>query len=163
MGLGDDKPETNFRPTKHETPITAFQLWQLNRKKRDLRQAYLEAWEATAATTGTGRPLDAIISPLSPWPAPPHGYNSSASYTMVFNFLDYPAMAIPVTRVDPKLDQQRPRQTFYNDADKAHYDKYDPNTYKNSPVGIQVVGRTLEEEAVLGMADIIDKALKAHA
>jgi len=39
----------------------------------------------------------------------------------------------------------------------------DPQTYKNAPVSIQVVGRTLEEEAVLAISEIVDTALKTAA
>jgi amidase len=35
-----------------------------------------------------------------------------------------------------------------------------PEAYMNAPVAIQVVGRTLEEEAVIGMSEIVDTALK---
>jgi len=36
-----------------------------------------------------------------------------------------------------------------------------PETYKNAPVAVQVVGRTLEEEAVIAMSELVDKALKS--
>ena len=35
----------------------------------------------------------------------------------------------------------------------------DPVTFKNAPVNVQVVARTLEEEAVIAMAEIVDAAL----
>jgi amidase len=38
-----------------------------------------------------------------------------------------------------------------------------PEAFKNGPIAIQVVGRTLEEEAVIAMAEIVDAALKAQA
>ena len=36
----------------------------------------------------------------------------------------------------------------------------EPETFKNAPVAVQLVGRTLEEEAVIGMAEVVDSALK---
>lgn len=36
-----------------------------------------------------------------------------------------------------------------------------PETFRNAPVAVQIVGRTLEEEAVIGMAEIVDAALRA--
>ena len=36
----------------------------------------------------------------------------------------------------------------------------DPDTFKGAPVGLQLVGRTLEEEAVIAMTEIVDAALK---
>lgn len=31
------------------------------------------------------------------------------------------------------------------------------------PVGLQLLGRTLEEEAVVGMVELVDAAIKRHA
>lgn len=38
----------------------------------------------------------------------------------------------------------------------------DPKTFENAPISVQLVGRTLEEEAVIGMGEIVDAALKAY-
>jgi len=66
-----------FRPKKGG--ITAYQLWQVQKLRIDLRKEYLDHWAATASVTGTGRPVDAIICPAAPYAAPPHGSNRSAS------------------------------------------------------------------------------------
>ena len=52
---------------------TAYQLWQLQKKRRTLREEYTVHWNSTTRETGTGRPVDAIISPVAPFVAPPHG------------------------------------------------------------------------------------------
>ena len=62
-----------FRP-QHET-ISSFELWQIQKKKKDLRLEYLDHWNASISVTGTGRPVDALISPCAPFAAPPHGRN----------------------------------------------------------------------------------------
>ena len=38
----------------------------------------------------------------------------------------------------------------------------DPETFKNAPISIQVVGRTLEEEALVGISEVVDQALQAY-
>ncbi len=53
--------------------ISAYALWQLHKKRIALREEYLAAWRATASVTGTGRPIDAVITPVAPYAAPPHG------------------------------------------------------------------------------------------
>lgn len=83
-----------------------------------------------------------------------------------------------MTRVDPILDAPRPREQFLNEQDKANYDlckicpKFQglcrsndmhldtPEIFKNAPVGLQLVGRCQEEEAVIAMTEIVDTALK---
>lgn len=63
----------SFRPLPSGT--SAYELWQVQKRKRDIRQEYLDYWNATVAVTGTGRPVDAIISPCAAYVAPPHGLN----------------------------------------------------------------------------------------
>jgi len=68
------KLQSTLRPFV-ETGFDAFTLWNLQKSRRDLREAYLAHWNATVSQTGTGRPVDAILSPVSPWTALPHGLN----------------------------------------------------------------------------------------
>ena len=35
----------------------------------------------------------------------------------------------------------------------------DPAIFKGSPIALQLVGRTLEDEAIIGMAEIVDAAI----
>ena len=53
--------------------FTTYELWQVHKQRRELRREYLEYWQASASKTGTGRPIDAVIAPVAPFPAPPHG------------------------------------------------------------------------------------------
>ncbi|KDR76938.1 hypothetical protein GALMADRAFT_225095 [Galerina marginata CBS 339.88] len=168
MGLAVDNPDlmTDDVPTFRSLSegATAYQLWQVQKERRDLRQAYLDNWNATATLTGTGRPVDAIICPCAPYVAPPHGLNKTANYTMIWNALDYSALVLPTgLSVDPTLDAKKPAHAFFSDLDKTNYELYDPATFKDAPISIQLVGRTLEEEAVIAMGEIVDSALKAKA
>ena len=102
---------------------------------------------------------------------------------MVWNALDYTALVLPTgLSVDPIVDAKEPSHVFYNDLDKKNYDfcmeilfyfpltflSYshrlmsvdDPETFKYAPICIQVVGKTLEEEAVIAIGEIVDSALK---
>ncbi|KAH7915795.1 general amidase [Hygrophoropsis aurantiaca] len=146
-----------FRPSKDG--ISAYQLWQVQKKRRMVRQEYTDLWEASVARTGTGRPIDAIICPAAPFTATPHGLNRYTNYTTVWNALDYPACVIPVSTVDPVLDAKKPAHAFIDDYDRKIYESYDPETFKNAPVCVQLVGRTLEEEAVIGMTELVAAAL----
>ncbi|KAG5730776.1 hypothetical protein E4T56_gene3505 [Termitomyces sp. T112] len=122
-------------------------------KRGDVQQAYLEHWLATAGETGTGRPVDAIIAPVAPFTAVPHGKYTYTGYIVAWNVLDFPALLVPVSGVDPKLDFADVC-TFFLCADE-------PETFKNVPVGIQVVGRTQEDEAVTAIGEVVDSALEA--
>ncbi|CAE6486758.1 unnamed protein product [Rhizoctonia solani] len=142
-------PETNKGVYLIE-PLSVWQLWQLHKEKRELRKEYLDHWQATISRTTTGRPVDAVISPAIPYAATPHGKNLSPFYTSLWNAVDYTVGVIPVTFVDADVDKPVPPHEFYSDDDRVIYHMYDPETFKGAPIGLQVVGQRLEEEAVLG-------------
>jgi amidase len=48
---------------------TASQIAAANVAKRQYQKEYMEYWNSTSALTGTGRPVDAIISPVAPFAA----------------------------------------------------------------------------------------------
>ncbi|KAF8577001.1 general amidase [Ramaria rubella] len=140
--------------------LSAYELWECHKVRRDLRQAYLDHWEASVATTGTGRPVDAIIAPVAPYAAAPHGDSRNTMYTVVWSSLDYPSLVLPVTTVDPKLDAIIARDDFLSTDDQILHELYTPETYKHAPVGLQLVARTHEDEALIRMSEIVDQALK---
>lgn len=83
-----------------------------------------------------------------------------------------------MTKVDPNIDAKPPPHEFLSKKDKKNYEMCtpnqsifsfqkpdllssdDPQVFMNAPVGLQLVGRTLEEEAVIAMTEIVDAALK---
>ncbi|KAF8196067.1 general amidase, partial [Pholiota molesta] len=140
--------------------LNAYDLWRLHEEKRELRKSHLDHWEKTVSQTGTGRPVDAIISPAVAYAAVPHGMNTDSFYTTLCNAMDYTTSVFPVTHVDPLVDLPQEPHQFYNHEDEAIYKLYKTDLFAGCPVGLQLVGRTLEEEAVLRMTYIVDEALK---
>ncbi|KAF9077309.1 general amidase [Rhodocollybia butyracea] len=141
---------------------TAYELWNLHKEKRTLRKSHLDYWEATVSRTGTGRPIDAIISPAVAYAAVPHGLNTDSFYTTLCNAMDYATSVFPVTFVDGNLDHKHSPHEFYNHEDEAIYNLYDSGLFDGCPVGLQLIGRTQEEEAVIAMTEIVDRALREH-
>lgn len=43
-------------------------------------------------------------------------------YTSIWNALDYPALVIPVSKVDPSVDKKRAPHVFLGQVDKDHYE-----------------------------------------
>ncbi|KAG5352688.1 hypothetical protein C0989_001030 [Termitomyces sp. Mn162] len=72
-GLSEPFVKTLVGEASH---LSAYDLWQLQKEKRDLRKSHLDHWERTVSRTGTGRPVDAIISPAVAYTAVPHGLNT---------------------------------------------------------------------------------------
>ena len=62
-----------------DTGVSVFELFQIQKRRAALRKEYLDYWQSTKSSTSTGRPVDAVISPVAPFPAPPHGKNRRGS------------------------------------------------------------------------------------
>lgn len=45
--------------------LSTYEYWQLLKTRKAFIRKQLDAWEATSSLTGTGRPFDAIISPVN--------------------------------------------------------------------------------------------------
>ena len=54
------------KPTEQ---YNASRIAAVNVAKREFQKEYMEYWNSTVAKTGTGRPVDAVVAPLAPFPA----------------------------------------------------------------------------------------------
>lgn len=75
--------------------------------------------------------------------------------------LDYTAGVLPVTHVDKTLDKLPAGFNFkkLNGVAQGAYKFYDAEKMHGLPVGVQVVGRRLEEEKVLAIMGRVEEAL----
>lgn len=83
---------------------TASEISEINVKMRQLKKEYMDYWNSTAKETSTGRPIDAVISPVAPWPAARELRYKYIGYSIWVNALDYTSVAFPVTNVDASID-----------------------------------------------------------
>lgn len=157
-------------------PKSTYQYWQLIAKRELYKRKWFEFWDDNK--------LDFILAPPNATPAVPHGGMhhavSSCGYTFLFNLvstfsviyahlalwltspkIDYTAGVIPVTHVDKKKDQL-PRDFSIgklNGIAKGAYKLYSAEDMHGLPVGVQVIGRRLEEEKVLALMKRVEDAL----
>jgi amidase len=61
-------------------PMTVFETWQNQQSRTTLATAWLERWQATKTQTKTGRSIDALIMPSTPFPAIRHDGGYPVSY-----------------------------------------------------------------------------------
>ncbi|CAF5068244.1 unnamed protein product, partial [Rotaria sp. Silwood1] len=139
---------------------------QLNQARTDYAIKYLEKWNQTKEKTSTGRPIDGIISPVCALPAYPHEFRLSVGYTGIANLLQLSSVILPVTRVDLELDQvtdEYRSMKIASELDQIARETYKaPEVFENCIVGLQVICRRLEEEKAIGMAMVLEKALKLY-
>ncbi|CAF4282928.1 unnamed protein product, partial [Rotaria magnacalcarata] len=127
-------------------------LWKLQSEKYTYQKEYLNFWQQQSH-------IDGWILPVAPHTAVRHGDYKYYAYTSVINLLDWPAMTIPVTFADKEIDVKDMQYKSINDLDAKVYEGYDADIYDGAPVGIQLVGRRLQEEYLVGLAEQIGQAL----
>lgn len=146
-----------FRPEmkdyENATEMGVYDLWQLQRERTDLSKMYLDKW---AASNG----VDAILLPTTPYAAVKNGTFKYIGYTGVFNILDYSAVSFPTgLHVDKELDVVPPDFKPLSDMDALTAKEYDATAVNGMPISLQLVGRRLQEEKILEVADRVVKTL----
>ncbi|KAF8226391.1 amidase signature enzyme [Tricholoma matsutake] len=137
-----------------------IEYWPLVTQREDYRRRWFEMWNKEG--------LDFVLTVPNALPAVPHGGMKegfkACGYTFLFNLLDYSAGVLPITHVDKVLDKlglgHSQKFTPRNAIEKGSYKMYDPVAMHSLPVGVQVVGRRLEEEKVMEGMKIIESLLK---
>ncbi|KAJ7180614.1 amidase [Mycena filopes] len=114
--------------------------------------------------------LDGIIAPVQSMPQLPNMMSGPLfallSATSLYNVVNSPCGAMPVTRVDPAKDMLTEEWTKAPSPSlverRLYFGRnpvYDPVKMKGMPVGVQIVGRRWEDEKVLAMMQVVDTAL----
>ncbi|KAL2862996.1 amidase signature domain-containing protein [Aspergillus lucknowensis] len=136
-------------------PISVYQYWQLNRERADLQKKYLDKWNATRSPSG--KPVDVLLGPTMPHVTVPHRSVRWVGYTKIWNLLDYPAVTFPIGQVCADTDRLPSDYKPRNELDAWNWNLYDVEAMDGHPVNVQVIGRKLDEERVLGAATMIEK------
>ncbi|KAI5270396.1 amidase [Aureobasidium subglaciale] len=158
FALSGEEPKPNIMfgraPEANATDIMRNQV-----NKRDAEKEYMEYWNSTSELTGTGRPVDAIISPLAPFTAARPNKYTSYSYSVWVNVLDYSSAIVPVTKVDKTVDKAYADFKPVSEVDEKTQATYDEEIYDGAHVSLQVVCRRLEEEKVLAISEYVYEAI----
>jgi Asp-tRNA(Asn)/Glu-tRNA(Gln) amidotransferase A subunit family amidase len=144
---------------------SAAEQWTWVARREAYKAEWFDWWNSFShpdtPQTLDGAGLDIILAPPHALPATPHGAMAHAAaacgYTFLFNLLDYSVGVLPVTKVDPARDMSTPaemkKQKGKNGVAAGVWRYYDAVRMAGLPVGVQVVGRRLEEEKVLGVME----------
>ncbi|KAK6085993.1 hypothetical protein SCUP515_00354 [Seiridium cupressi] len=138
---------------KSQPQATASDIAAVNRQLREKRKEYLDYWNSTKSATGTGRPVDAFVSPCAPFTAALKSKYDYYGYSMYVNGLDLPGIVIPITTADRAIDVPDASYQPVSELDKKIQDYYDPEIYHGAPVALQLVGRRFQEEKLLAIAE----------
>jgi amidase len=131
-----------------------------NVRIRAYRKEYMDYWNSTTVLTGTGRPIDAFVMPLAPYATARPLMYEYYGYSAIINALDYPAIVVPVTNADKTVDVVDKSFKPLSDADQVAFEAYDAEMYDGAHVSVQLVGRRLQEEKMLALAEYLSGLLK---
>ncbi|KAL5354171.1 hypothetical protein ACLOAV_000256 [Pseudogymnoascus australis] len=134
-------------------PGTTLQgFFDLNVRRAEAAKTYLKLFR--------DNDLDVILMPPAPHTALPLDCWTKATYTGLWNYLDYPAIVIPVDQVrDIDSADDLSNAKFGPDDEKLYSLYTNPEQYKGAPVCIQVVGYRHKDEALIKVAAVLDSII----
>ena len=104
-------------------PPTVEKLWDTQMDRLAFVKKTLDHWVATKELTGTGRPIDGLISPSTPWAAcPKYGFDFYIPYTSTWNLTDQSASVFPSGHVST-LEDVAEGYVGRNEKEKAIWEK----------------------------------------
>ncbi|KAF7891501.1 uncharacterized protein EAF02_001826 [Botrytis sinoallii] len=145
-------------------PGTTLQgFFELNDRRVQIAKTYLKLFR--------DNDLDVILMPPAAHTAVPLDCWSRVAYTCLWNYLDYPAIVVPVDQVqDTDLADDLSNAKFGPDDEQIYkllkpkltYTPKDtgPEQYKDAPVCVQLVGYRHKDEALLKAAAVLDSIIK---
>ncbi|KAI0517048.1 putative fatty-acid amide hydrolase [Xylaria bambusicola] len=129
-------------------------FFDLNVRREEAAKSYLNLFR--------DNDLDAILMPPAPHTTLPLDTWSTATYTGLWNYLDYPAIVIPVDQVRQEDVVDDVSNVKFGELDAKVYGLYTgPESYKDAPVCVQLVGYRHADEALVNTAEILDRAINS--
>ncbi|KAL6307698.1 amidase [Sparassis latifolia] len=148
-------------------PFTVAEIFKLNLAREAFRSNIASHWNATQLRTTTGRQVDAILSPVASTLAPPHDTTCWWGYSSYWNLLDFPAVVFPTGRFSSQnytpsdvSEEFIPHAGARNKVEEIVRKQWSPETYDNACIGLQLIGRRLNEEKLLGMLRVVEDAVR---
>ncbi|KAI0799023.1 putative fatty-acid amide hydrolase [Xylaria sp. FL0064] len=136
--------------SKQGTTLQGF--FDLNVRRAKAAKSYLELF--------SDNNLDAILMPPAPHTAVPLDTWSTAIYTGLWNYLDYPAIVIPMDKVRDEDAADDVTNAKYGEEDAKLYSLYTgPEQYKDAPICMQLVGYRHADEALMNSAAVLDRII----
>lgn len=143
--------------TTNQHSWRSAELWELNNYRLELTEHILREWDRQG--------IDVVIAPGLAMPAQPIGYPAwelpAASYTCVYNVLNFPAGSIPVSKENAK-DQEALEDYPGHEKDSIYgWIKEGTKGALGMSLNVQVVGRPWHEELVLRVMKDIETHLES--
>ncbi|KAI0160494.1 putative fatty-acid amide hydrolase [Xylariaceae sp. FL1272] len=123
--------------------------FDLNHRRAQAMETYLKLFRHNR--------LDVVLMPAAPHTAVPLDKWNRPVYTCLANYLDQPAIVLPVGEVQDLDVTDGLSNAKFGPIDEQVYSLYSgPKQYKGIPVCVQVVGYRQRDEALVNAAAVID-------
>jgi len=135
---------------------TVAEIVHLNLEHETFHAHALMHWNKTQLHTATSRPVNAILCPVAATLAPPHETTSWWGYSSHWNILDLPVVVFPVGIYmggHPSLCKP------CNNIESFIHAQWQPDTYNNAPVSLQLVGQRHNEEMLLVILNVVEEVV----
>ncbi|KAH6714585.1 amidase signature domain-containing protein [Leptodontidium sp. MPI-SDFR-AT-0119] len=142
LSEGEEEPVPELHtaaPPDDGAPVDLEAIWNFNANKENYREEWAKVWREND--------IDVLVCPGSRQVAPPHGKFGVPYYTMIWNYLDFPASVVPFSKVDKSVDS-------------VDMKDYDVNAVEGAPGSVQVVGWRFQDEETLNATEVIAESLK---
>ncbi|KAF4493825.1 general amidase [Fusarium agapanthi] len=139
-----------------KTPTELLKYQDLTIQGLEYERQYSDYWNSTADSDG--QVVDAVLMPVAPHAAVIPGKFYHGAYTDAMNLTNYTAVVIPSIRADKRIDVFDEGYEPLGKVDRKNWQAY---LYDGAPVGVQIVGRKLEEEKCLAIARIVHAVVQS--
>ncbi|KAI1623931.1 amidase [Exophiala viscosa] len=130
-------------------------FFEMNARRQEAAKKYLQLF--------CDNRIDAILMPVAAHTAVPWDKWANATYTGLWNYLDYPAVVIPVDKVQDTDLADDVFHAKYGPGDAELYKLYTgPELYRDAPTAVQVVGYRQMDEALLNTAIFLDSIINGR-
>ncbi|KAK9447003.1 amidase signature domain-containing protein [Limtongia smithiae] len=152
------KDEVLYTMLNNWNEKTQLEYMDLIMEREGYRGAFFTAWKESG--------IDFLVTVPNATPALPHDGMfeafGSVGYASMFNLVDHSSGLIPILKVDKEIDALPAGFSTkgMNYIARGAYRNYDATKMAGLPVGVQIIGRRLEEEKVLKMMARTIDALK---
>ncbi|KAJ1299773.1 hypothetical protein OPQ81_000682 [Rhizoctonia solani] len=143
--------------------LNLAQTYATNVQRDKFRARALNYWNDTASRSKSGRPVDAVLCPVSYTLAPTHYTAGWTGYTTYWNLLDLPDVAFPSGKLFDSstwVAQEVPLQPR-NPLEAIFQGHWEPKRFDGAPIGLTLVGHRLQEEKLLSVLKQVEEAVAA--
>ncbi|KAJ4307787.1 hypothetical protein N0V84_012496 [Fusarium piperis] len=131
-------------------------IHELNVKLAIFNIRMQQAWNAS------GKPLDALLWVTNAHPALPLDEWTDATFTAIFNAVDWPAISLPLgMQCNKDLDHAYTQFTPFGEQDAHLQSLYDADKFHGLPLSVQLAGQRFQDEKLLAIAELVHPIVHA--